>query len=381
MKIPTKSLKGFTDKLVMKYLLAALLVSSCSSFRSPSSSGELATVTFRNQKLEKSFLRKTYSHLDEATFETKFQLSLERPLLFYRSYVNSFYSETQIKGHLSLVGSCMGDAHPENFGFISFSRTPYYVFNDIDDSGSCPIGLDILRYFSALKLTDISDRDFEKLAHLFEAYVAGARQESFNFKLPDLQKANEKNLKKNAEGDTFIAKGNLAPLPKAEKQRILKAIKGQTPGLEILDIASYTKSDGGSGGLKRYWLIVKTATGHKELIEFKEQVHPAVAWTGTEQTVARTATPQFIWGVFPDYYGYVYFDQTLFLTRTRADDFIDLGKLSSEDKFKLLSYQVYLIAKFHQSRLQSVGGIKAQWIIDNSQKVSERYIDAFNTYR
>ena len=365
----------------MKYLLAALLLSSCSSFRSPSSNTELETVSFRNKKLEKSFLRGTYAHLDEATFETKFQLSLERPLLFYRSYVNSFYSETQIKGHLNIAGTCLGDAHPENFGFISFNRTPYYVFNDIDDSGNCPIGLDIIRYFSALKLTGISDRDFEKLAQLFEAYVVGEKQEKFNFKLPDLIRANEKNLKKNTDGDKFLSRENLEPLGKSEKQRIINALKGQIPGLEILDIASYTKSDGGSGGLKRYWLIVKTASGHKELIEFKEQVSPAVAWTGVQQDSARSATPQFIWGTFPDYYGYVYFDQTLFLTRTRADDFIDLGKLSSEDRFKILSYQVFLMARFHQERLQSVGGIKAQWIIHNAQKVSQRYIDAFNAYR
>lgn len=366
----------------MKYLLVALLLSSsCSSFRSPSSDTELETVSFRNKKLEKKFLRASYAHLDEATFETKFQLSLERPLLFYRSYVNSFYSETQIKGHLNTAGTCMGDAHPENFGFISFNKIPYYVFNDIDDSGNCPIGLDVLRYFAALKLTDISDHDFEKLAHLFEAYAAGNKQEKFNFKLPDLIRANEKNLKKNTDGDKFLSRENLEPLGKSEKQRIITALKGQVPGLEILDIASYTKSDGGSGGLKRYWLIVKSANGHRELIEFKEQVSPAVAWTGVQQDPARSATPQFIWGTFPDYYGYVYFDQTLFLTRTRADDFIDLGKLNAEDRFKLLSYQVFIMAKFHQSRLQSVGGIKAQWIIYNSQRVSQRYIDAFNAYR
>lgn len=365
----------------MKYLIAALLVSSCSTFRSPSSIDDPQAVSFRSPNLEKEYLRETYSHLSDEAFETKFQLSLERPLLFYRSYVNTFYTETQIRGLLNKSTACYGDAHPENFGYISFNKKPRYVFNDIDDSGNCPVGLDILRYFAALKLTDISEEDFEKLAELFESYVEGTREESLKFDLPDLARENDKNLKKYTLKDQFLVKPNLELLTETEKRRIFPLIQNQLVGLEVLDIATYTKSDGGSGGLKRYWLIVKNNKGHRELIEFKEQVRPAVSLTGVTQDFVRTATPRYIWGAFPDYYGYVTFDKTLFLTRTKADDFINLGNLSQKDQFKVLSYQVYLIAKFHQKSLQSIGGIKAQWIIKNSKRVSQRYIDAFNAYR
>src|SRR5262249_59112239 len=59
-------------------------------------------------------------------------------------------------------GLCVGDAHPDNFGFLKFDTTMLYAFNDLDDSGHCPVALDALRYITAVRL--FFDKDLAETA-------------------------------------------------------------------------------------------------------------------------------------------------------------------------------------------------------------------------
>lgn len=366
----------------MKYIFLPLLLTlACSTQRIPSSSQSYPQLSFKEAELSREFLRQTYPHLSDDVFEVKFQNSLERPLLFFRSYVNSFYDETHLRGGLKTPVFCYGDSHPENYGFISFEKTPHYVVNDIDDTGICPLGLDILRYFSALRLTIDDEESLSKLAVIFEQTVAGKKLEKFDFKRPDLASVNEKQLSKYTKDDKFLAKKNITLLSTLEKTRIDQQLQGQMGELKILDISSYQKNDGGSAGLKRYWLIVATPDGHRELIEFKQTTAPGVSWSGLSQEFERIKTPYYVWGRMPDYYGYIALDGELFMTRTRADDYLDLAKLSSQEAFKLLSYQVQLMALFHRENLQKLGGIHSEWIVEGSRIIAQRYLDAFNRYK
>src|SRR5690554_2384019 len=362
-------------------LLVLVLISSCTSYRRPAHDSSLNELSFRKQHLDKDYLRRSYPHLSEEVFEVKFNNSLERPLLFFRSYVNTYYQDTLIRGSLRTPVFCLGDAHPENFGFISFQTTPYYVFNDIDDSGICPIGLDILRYFSALRLTIEDEKLIENLAEAFVDTINGKKLDLFSFKRPDLIKENLNNLKKYTRNGQFIERKNLVLLTQKEKKRLLSQINHQLGDLKVLDMASYHKNDGGSAGLSRYWLVVETPEKHRELIEFKETTQPAVIWSGHKQNFDRSKTPQYIWGTYPDYYGYIKLDNTLYMTRTRADDYIDLNKLNNQEQFKLLKYQVQLLALFHRDNLNKLGGINKEWLILNSKLIAQRYQETFAHYK
>lgn len=78
-----------------------------------------------------------------------------RKLLFFRSYVRAFYCDLRVANANSgpVITDALGDAHPQNFGFLPLGDgTQKLLFNDFDDSGSCPVGFDIVRYFTALKL-------------------------------------------------------------------------------------------------------------------------------------------------------------------------------------------------------------------------------------
>lgn len=365
----------------MKILLLPLLLSlSCSQLRSPAHVGNFETVSFKTQRLDKESIRGTYPNLSSQAFEEKFNNSLDRPLMFFRSYVNTYYSETLVRGPLKTPVFCYGDPHPENFGFLSFAGTSQYVFNDLDDSGYCPIGLDILRYFSALRLTTEDEEMISRLANVFIETVQGNNHLVFDFKRPDLGEENLSNLRKYTSADRFIEKKNVILLDEEEKIRIKKEIKNQFRHFKILDIARYEKNDGGSAGLSRYWFIVENA-GHKELIEIKQLTNPAVSWSGIEQEFDRTLTPRYIWGKLPDYYGHVVLDGKLYLTRSKADDYIDLNKLKKKEQFKLLSYQVQLLAFFHRENLNKLGGTNASWIIEGSKVIADRYQEAFQHYQ
>lgn len=366
--------------LLMKYLPLLLLCFSCAQFRSPAQFASFKEVSFKTHVLDKDILRNTYPHLSDAAFEEKFNNSLERPLLFFRSYVNTYYAETLIRGPLKTPVFCYGDPHPENFGFLNFAQEAHYVFNDLDDSGHCPVGLDILRYFSALRLTISNEQVIQRLAEVFVQTVEGREIEDFSFSKPNLRKQNTQNIKKYTSHGQILEKKNLILLEKSEKQRLIKVLAPQFSQFNILDIARYEKNDGGSAGLDRYWLIVEKDS-HQELVELKQLTTPAVSWSGVVQNFDQRQTPSFIWGESPDYYGHVLLDGKLFMTRTRADDYIDLAELSIDEQFKLLSYQVQLLASFHRTSLNQIGGIEVSWILNASKSIAQRYQDTFDRYK
>src|SRR5690606_7822168 len=120
------------------------------------------------------------------------------------------------------------------------------------------------------------------------------------------------NLLKYTKNDQFLTHKNITLLEAAEKERLIAQLAGQMNGLNILDMASYHKNDGGSAGLKRYWLIVMGKEGDRELIEFKQTTSPGVGQSGLKQDFSVTQTPLLIWGKLPDFYGFVSLDQEIY---------------------------------------------------------------------
>ena len=82
---------------------------------------------------------------------------------FLRSFVDYFYltiaqnnKTLGVTKHFSQYsGKCVGDAHPENFGFLfQNDGNPLFTMNDIDDFGPCPMAYDIFRLLTASYLVD-----------------------------------------------------------------------------------------------------------------------------------------------------------------------------------------------------------------------------------
>ena len=80
---------------------------------------------------------------------------------FLRSYVDYFYlliskNQSQLKvfnQFQKITGSCVGDAHAENFGLlIQKDQTSQFTMNDMDDSGPCPVAYDLYRLLASSRL-------------------------------------------------------------------------------------------------------------------------------------------------------------------------------------------------------------------------------------
>ncbi|MFX3675396.1 MAG: DUF2252 family protein, partial [bacterium] len=145
----------------MKYIWLTLVLLSCRDFNYKDQ-----PVVFSSESLELSQLQKAYSFLSKEDFDLKLKSSLERPLMFFRSFTNVYYADTKVPAQIPLA-LCLGDAHPENFGFILFKDRTDYVFNDLDEAGACPIALDTLRYFTSLRMMGLSQREASRYTRYY----------------------------------------------------------------------------------------------------------------------------------------------------------------------------------------------------------------------
>jgi uncharacterized protein (DUF2252 family) len=117
-------------------------------------------------------------------FDAKKLDAAKDPFKFLRTYVDYYYLLT--KANRAVLPSldvnwktaawCVGDAHPENFGFlIQNDGSSIFTMNDVDDSGPCPAVLDLFRLMVSARLYEKNI----KLGRLTEAYLTGLQGQSF----------------------------------------------------------------------------------------------------------------------------------------------------------------------------------------------------------
>jgi hypothetical protein len=163
---------------------------------------------------------------------------------------------------------------------LLFEGKTVFGFNDLDDSGYCRAGLDPLRYFTALRLyTDdkvlIDNLLDQYVATVFDNNRAAAVPSEI---LPNWSKQSTKSLAKQTSGDRLILDADSMRAPSESERAAIVTASAQHPILskwKILDIASLTREQGGSGGLKRYHLLVLQPSGRRTIIEFKQAATPA----------------------------------------------------------------------------------------------------------
>lgn len=215
---------------------------------------------------------------------------------FLRSYADYFYllinanksQLTSLEKNWNTAGWCVGDAHPENFGFVILENSAsLFTVNDMDDSGPCPLVLDLARLMVSSKLA-ISSIDLNKLV---ESYVRGLESKArIPEELEDLYEesqdkgrkvgksrldSSEEKLKRTKESSEVNSKDQLL---------ITHEISKVIPRLKLIDIMATHKISGGSAGMLRFEVLLEIQ-GNLRLIELKELTDPAI------QSVASEAVP------------------------------------------------------------------------------------------
>jgi len=209
---------------------------------------------------------------------------------FFRSYVDYFYliiqaNSSNLKAFHKLSsfdGWCVGDAHPENFGFlVQKNASTLFTMNDMDDFGPCPIADDLYRLLVSSRLYDKNI----SMDQILKSYLSGLNSESVLMpeslvKLFDKSQKNgtQTNPKKIASGK-IIRDSEMTEVDPDTKNEILSALQKARLGLgqnfRIADLVLTSKIGGGSGGLSRYEVLIDDS-GLMTHLELKEQVRPSI---------------------------------------------------------------------------------------------------------
>src|SRR5262249_47250732 len=143
-------------------------------------------------------------------------------------------------------GLCAGDAHPDNFGFLKFNTTVLYAFNDLDDSGHCPLALDALRYITAVRLyfdADLAETAAKRYVKVLngEIWEADARQDVDKIRKdfgPDFSARRDDKLAELTKHDPLKLLGDdLEKVSDATRSTISSAVTKALPGAKVLDVA------------------------------------------------------------------------------------------------------------------------------------------------
>jgi len=337
-------------------------------------------------KLDRAFVRSTQTYLSSDAFAEKWDASRESAVLFMRSYPAAYHRDlTQLPSRriLGEEGICFGDAHPDNFGFIRIGGQTKFVFNDLDDSGYCPIALDAARYFAVLRLY-FADSSLTK--EVLEQYVDAvkdlSRAKDIDDDLrPDWSQVASKALGENVASDKLVLGGELG-LPSSSERSALLSLARTDARLAtntVLDVAAVDRVAGGSGGLRRFWLLVSKA-GTKTILELKEAAPPGVDFGRHTKTLdgdeRLDVLKHALWSTTAkDDYFYVELLGARFLVRNRlAKKSVKLGDLSSKDRTKVLLAQASVMARLHAPRWSHVKKDELRsWLDDSSKVLAERW--------
>jgi len=348
------------------------------------------------------------------------------PFHFLRSYVDYFYSlnlvnqnTLQLMQAAKLVpGWCVGDAHPENFGVLILGNGGnLFTTNDMDDSGPCPIILDMFRLMVSTRLYEhvnseagksASDDNTVKLDKMIEAYIQGLHRKSLD--LPDAVK---KMVAKSRERGTFPNPNKISgtrilrdyymrevtPEQALQVRAGIASLAGIiSPKASILDMVATRKIGGGSSGLLRYEILVNNS-GTPLHLEMKKLIAPAVSIMRTQEvppalerinntlwvTQGQYPSPlfkgltlrdqEFI--MRPKFWGNVGFDLQLDPEKPLADK--DL-----KDNRDVIYYEAYMLGFIHSRAVQQpeawinlVGKIPSKAWKTDVDAMTQHFIDKF----
>lgn len=299
--------------------------------------------------------------------------TVDSSFMFLRTFVDYYYDlSVQNKPRLpvyssldSFTGWCVGDAHLENFGFIiqKVEANPVstlFTANDMDDSGPCPLILDLDRLVVSASLLDKNILQEEVLSKLHQAYLSGLAHSKVQ--MPEvLSKKQMSSLRKGfvvqpkkMSGDKFVRDTVTSEVNDDLKKRIQKLL----PFYNVVDVVATVKKNGGSVGLKRYQALVLGKKNEFLHLEFKPLLKPAVAAVSSEnipddEIRIANSVRYFQSESVHENYKVVSLDHQNYLIRPRywGNEDLDMASLSQKEKIEVLIYEAYVLGRIHSSSL------------------------------
>lgn len=300
---------------------------------------------------------------------------------FLRSFVDYFYllvnqNKTQLKTIENLMdtsGWCVGDAHAENFGTqISANGDPIFTMNDMDDSGPCPIILDLFRLMVSSQLYDKS----VSLNKIVSNYVDGLKGHKHTFSDPVLKMLDKAKKRGTSIDPEKLQDGKLVRGPGTrelndeEKEQLSQVIIhfGQIldKDARIVDTLATAKIGGGSGGLLRYEVLLSNA-GTLLHLELKEEVKPAIYPVATEpvppvqQRIFNTLYINQL-GTESPFYGVTVVNNKNMLIRPKfaGEIGVNLAKNSISENEDIIDDEAYILGVIHSRRPHNQGHFEDQ---------------------
>jgi hypothetical protein len=250
-----------------------------------------------------SRLKNLYPDQDNALIQNRLDNAKE---LFdkWRTFPPYFYDMAlRNKYQFERKGTCAGDSHLENFGFLPLDQGPTFSLIDFDDVSTCSLDLDLMRLYIAHKFIadELSPEDFKKNYSIGLSgqeckepeTIRKLKEESSEDgkKLPNKYVELIKNGQKKCEGDfktlssqeendlkeslsVILGEPKKAPdcescshkkenisTSVSEMAKIQEGIKGN----KFYHGCSRIKAGGGSGGQKRYVVFYQTVPGQGKI--------------------------------------------------------------------------------------------------------------------
>ena len=243
-----------------------------------------------------SWLRRLNPFLDGKALSAKI-VDAEDSLMFFRSFVPNFYdalktSPLKINALAPLLrhaGWMLGDVHPGNFGAILLEDgSPVFTMNDLDDGGHGPLALDLLRFLSASRLAD-STLDPAEIVRAYGRGLGGAPADECDYVSRLLKKAKKDGQRapsayfQSGSHELVRSVGVTRNVKGTVRKRFEKVLETLFPGqFELHDVVEVTRSKGGSGGLHRYRVLLKSrhrpnAERSWVVLEFKEMTESGMS--------------------------------------------------------------------------------------------------------
>ena len=293
---------------------------------------------------------------------------------FLRSYVDYFYllinqNQSQLKvfnQFQKITGTCVGDAHAENFGLlIQKDQTSQFTMNDMDDSGQCPVAYDLYRLLSSSRLYN-KDINIDSLV---SSYRDGLKNKliqvpkSIQTMIADSQKKGASINPKKIVNNLIVRDSSLQEISSDEFKKIDTELHKFQLGLDsnfkILDIVSTRKVGGGSGGLLRYEVLVSSKNQLIQ-IELKEEVKPSIypVASGTIDNLQKrlnTAISVEQKNPFLIYSSVVINSKNMLIRpRFRGNIGVTLSDNSIQDNLEIINYEAYTLGQIHSRSVKDV---------------------------
>ncbi|NRA66074.1 MAG: hypothetical protein HRU19_16415 [Pseudobacteriovorax sp.] len=335
-------------------------------------------------------IKALYKEMDDEAFQSKWNASLETPASFFQSFAKVWYQDLKTVSDMPATGMCLGDPHPESFGTVWFSDGFRYVYQQLDDVGSCPVAFDILRYLVAANLT-LEDPD--ALKQLIDTYLSEVKSPTFSLSIPDkfmgdIDSKRTEILEQTVDREDFRTdNSDLKSLSNDEKREIREALESHfnDPTIDVLDVIQRLRDDRGNAGVLSYNALIDDPNHNgMEVVELSQLLDPVVAMLVESQKDDTNRLKQavdVIWGSGSDavHFGSLKINGDDFLMRSRSRYHVTMSTLTKGEQLELMKLQVTMIAQVHGDLVNTDEALA--WLLTATTIMSERYLSLHNSHK